>query len=528
ESPWVVQDDARQFIFWMQRWQNPELFPNDAIADYFQTVSPAGFKFIYRLADWGGLQPLTFHKLLPIPLFLLTTFFCFQLTVALCPIPLSGFMGATLLNLHLGSVDTVYSATPRAFAPLLSVAFLYFWVRQSWLCWLTVLIAGLIYPQTLLLFLGLAIAELIDFKKGRIQLISDPLRLRIHGVTAGLSLSLILFFALSISEHGPTLTAAQGQTLPELLDGGRNQFFSQSIIDYWLFSTRSGYFPRSLLTPLLLIFGFALPFFCCWPNRFSLVRSLQKLSLFPKLLIVSTFWFFLAHSYLFRLHLPSRYTHYSLPIALAVAAAVSLTIGLQSFPRRYRRGLIAGTLVVIAFYPLLQSGFPVTKYKTAPQPELYAFFQTLPTDSLIATTSSNADYLPMFAQRSVLASAETAIPYHWGYYQPLRTHIKRLLVAQYTPDASQLQQFLNDYDVDYWLLSPDTLILETLRKDRWLRQYQPEYDLAITNLKAGRIPALESYLDRCLVWQSDQTYLLSADCIRAESSESVSSLVSDN
>ncbi|NEQ85703.1 MAG: hypothetical protein F6K26_38040, partial [Moorea sp. SIO2I5] len=40
---YIVQDDARQHIFWMMRFLDPELFPKDLIADYFQTVAPAGY-----------------------------------------------------------------------------------------------------------------------------------------------------------------------------------------------------------------------------------------------------------------------------------------------------------------------------------------------------------------------------------------------------------------------------------------------------------------------------------------------------
>lgn len=37
-SEYVVQDDARQHVFWMQRFLEPELLPNDFIANYFQSV----------------------------------------------------------------------------------------------------------------------------------------------------------------------------------------------------------------------------------------------------------------------------------------------------------------------------------------------------------------------------------------------------------------------------------------------------------------------------------------------------------
>src|SRR5712691_1081892 len=45
--PYLVQDDARQHIFWMRRYLDPALFPNDLIANYFQTVAPIGYKAFY-------------------------------------------------------------------------------------------------------------------------------------------------------------------------------------------------------------------------------------------------------------------------------------------------------------------------------------------------------------------------------------------------------------------------------------------------------------------------------------------------
>ena len=49
-SQWVVQDDARQHVFWMLRYLDPELFPQDLIADYFQSVAPVGYTSLYKLA----------------------------------------------------------------------------------------------------------------------------------------------------------------------------------------------------------------------------------------------------------------------------------------------------------------------------------------------------------------------------------------------------------------------------------------------------------------------------------------------
>jgi len=53
----MVQDDARQHVFWMQRFLDPALFPRDLIADYFQSVAPAGYTAIYQMMAGVGINP---------------------------------------------------------------------------------------------------------------------------------------------------------------------------------------------------------------------------------------------------------------------------------------------------------------------------------------------------------------------------------------------------------------------------------------------------------------------------------------
>ncbi len=125
-SAYVVQDDARQHVFWMQRFLDPTLFNHDLIANYFQSVAPAGYSALYQLAAAVGVNPLVFNKLLPLLLGLVTSSYCFGVCLEILPVPVAGFIATLLLNqnLWIGSDDLV-SATPKAFADLLLLAFLY-------------------------------------------------------------------------------------------------------------------------------------------------------------------------------------------------------------------------------------------------------------------------------------------------------------------------------------------------------------------------------------------------------------------
>ena len=78
-SPYVVQDDARQHVFWAYRFVDPGLFPGDLIADYFQAVAPLGYSMLYEAAAAAGIEPLLLSKLLPVALGLIATWYCYRL-----------------------------------------------------------------------------------------------------------------------------------------------------------------------------------------------------------------------------------------------------------------------------------------------------------------------------------------------------------------------------------------------------------------------------------------------------------------
>jgi hypothetical protein len=93
-----IQDDARQHVFWMQRFEEPGLFPNDWIADYFQSVAPWGYSHLYKLASLLGFDPFSFNKLLPLLLSLLTTVLVMQVSWRLLPVASVGFVSSVILN----------------------------------------------------------------------------------------------------------------------------------------------------------------------------------------------------------------------------------------------------------------------------------------------------------------------------------------------------------------------------------------------------------------------------------------------
>lgn len=523
---YVVQDDARQHVFWMGRFVDPELFPRDLIADYFQSVAPLGYEWLYRSAAMLGIDPLQFSKFIPLILAILTTVYCFALSLQLLPIPLTAFVATLLFNQNFWMRDDLASGSPRAFLNLFFLAFLYYLLRRSLLpCLAAILLLGLFYPQYVLIAAGVLFLRLWTWQNGRVSLNPSPVdrRLCIAGlVTAFL---VMLPFALTSSEFAPTINAAQARMLPEFLPNGRSRFFYSDFGRYWLSGGRSGIQPP--LDPPLLCLGLLLPILLRFPNRFSLVKQIPRgLGILGQVTIVSLGMFFAAHAVLFKLHLPSRYTQHSLRVVLAMAAAIVLTILLDALfqwamaqSRQAKKLLAPGATLLAAallfLYPLTLDNFPKTTYVNGTAAPLYRYIAQLPKDTVIASVSEEASNLPSFTQRSILVGSEYAVPYHWGYYRQFRDRVLELIQTQYSPDLAEVKALIQKYKITQWLLDQPAFEVAYVAENRWLRQYQPATQEAVTRLEQSTVPALAQVAPTCAEYADERFVLLQAKCLLA-------------
>ena len=530
-SPYIVQDDARQHVFWMRRFLDPELFPNDLIADYFQSVAPLGYKLTYAIPAAIKIDPLVTSKILPSILGVITTYYCFALTMQLLPIPFTGFVAALLLNQNLWMQDGLISGTPKAFAIPLLLAFLYYYLRQSLSgTSTTILLLGLFYPSFVFICSGLLIIKLWQLKASFLRY-KPRLSKGFLFCFIGLSIAFLVLlpYVISTSEFAPTITVAQARHLPDFAPNGRSAFFNdRHPFDFWIGGSRSGLRIASALIPPLTYFAVLLPLILKFKQAFPLGQKVTaKLRILTDLILVSLVMFGIAHLLLFKLHLPSRYTQNSLRIVMAIAASISLTIITHflfkiifnrlvrtSFYQRLLAKLILFLLsMLLVIYPHLTNNFVWTQYVQGNAVELYEFLQQQPKDIMVASLASEADNLPTFAQRSILVSQEYAIPYHTGYYFPFRQEAIDLINASYSNDITVVKQFIRQYKIDFWLLETNSFTPEYITSNPWLQQHQTAAQNAIAFLKQGNIPALQAYQDSCSVLKTQQFNLISTECI---------------
>lgn len=521
---YVIQDDARQHVFWMLRFVNPDLFPNDLIADYFQSVAPIGYSNLYRFAAFVGINPLVFNKFVPGILTLVTTSYCFGVAVQLLPFPVTGFIASLILNQHLWMEDNLASGTPRAFFAPILLAFFYYLLGNSLIpCLIAIALMGLFYPQMVFIAIGILGIRLFSWRKGpRLSSRRPDYWFASAGLVIGFLV--LLPYILRVSAFDPVIDVATARISPEFLADGRNAFFFDDFWTYWFGNERSGMFAKTILTPATLSAALLLPLLIRFPQPFLLVRQIrQPTILLLHVIVVGIGLFLAAHALLFRLHLPSRYTQYSFPIVLALGSAITLTILLHTCllwvkTRPWLQKISASLLGIflvfaLIFYPSTLERFPKGNYKIGTKPELYRFFAQQPANIMIASLTGEADFIPSFSRRSVFVSRETAIPYHRGYYEVIQQRVTDLTQAQYSPDLQQVQNFVQKYNLDFWLINLGDFSAEYLEEHEWLQQFRPATRKATASLNQEITPAILNTVDACSVWRQGDWLVLDTQCI---------------
>jgi hypothetical protein len=515
----ILQDDARQHVFWMQRWQNDTLFPQDWIADYFQSNAPAGYSALYHLATIGGISPLIFNKILPLPLGLITAWYTYRFTLAIMPLPLAGCLSALFLAQDLWAKDDLISGVARAFVYPIFIAFLNYLLRGQLVpCLITIVLEGLFYPQFTLVMGGLLFIRLV-------QQWRDPAQRRLPIAGLALTATILGYYALQSSAYGPDTPAALARTMPEFLKRGRTEFFLPDPGRFWFWEKRSG-----LLTAIqshVQIAAIGLPWLC-WRGKKYLprIRQMQGASIFTELGIVALTLFGVAHALLFKLYLPGRYAQISLQLVVTIAGGITIALLLDQLKsqlfRSKRLAQFSLALIIVAFvYHPLRGQLPQGYSREISQiPQINQFIAQDPNPGIIATLSREANNLPSTTGHSIWVSREHALPYHQGYYQVIRERAIDLVKTAYSPDRAVVQAFTQKNQIRWWLI--DRRLLQASPLDarypdlQWLKQYSTTVEQVDRQLKTNQTPALVALSQTCNLKQENDFVLLDGACIASQ------------
>ncbi len=482
----VFDDDARQHVYWTAQYQDPTLFQGDILTSFIssQVLAPAGYRAIYQVGvGLIMLDPLTLSQLLTLILLLISMWLLDGLSKGLMT-DKRGRVFALGLFLFFSLYDAS-GGFPRTFAFPLLLAFLLL-LQKGAFPWasLIIIMEALLYPPVVLNSAALAGWHLLE---RFIPLVKKEARrggergfstgwnggkgasIRSDGfvswfrdlliLTAAISLTLLLLFSTyrgpGADLLGRQVTVEEARGMLEFHQGGRSAFFAESPFKYLLMG-------RSGIGAVHLI-------------GFAIILSVMGLVIGPLRILVPTLalhltWtslvlFGVAHLLLFRLHLPSRYTLYTLPLAFMLTIAANTGPFLDSArPKweRMRAKLFRGKVpiwvgwgvfgVLFSVYAYVQ-GHYICRFDTqvvALEPlerEMLSFVSTLPKDALVAGHPMDMDNVPLLARRKVLANRELSLPYYVGYYAEVRQRLLDMLEAYYATDWRELEDFVDRYDI---------------------------------------------------------------------------------
>lgn len=472
-NPYVINDDVRQQIFWMQVWQDPALFGSDLLADYARHYVPWGVQALYWLAS-GFLSPLTFSKVLPGLLFIALGCCLFGLGTRLGGRRL-GWAAAAVYWLMPFFLHVMAGGLARAFAAPLLAAFLLSWLTsRAWGLAASLLAISLCIPY---MFPLAAAALLLARAAGLAGLAAPPpFPVRpLHWLWFGVAALLVALFnyQFAASGYGPLVNYADMAGRPEFYARGRFAILPVPSLLWeliapweWLAPFRDGGLLPGIigvcaLLALLAAGGRRLE----WPALRPSLPPLAWVGLASLLLSV------LARIFLLKLFVPDRYLIYTLNIFYCLALAACVAALLPAFPRLRQRGLVLLLVAAVALGGLRLRNTGL--YDFSAYRDCYAALAAVPKDALIAGHPHLLDNTLTFAARRAFVTFELAHPWAQGYWERLRPRLEEFFAAYYAADPELVRDFCRRHAIDFLLVDDRHFTPEFLAGGRFAVPFEP-------------------------------------------------------
>lgn len=523
-NPYVVGDDVRQQIYWMQKWSDPELFTDDLLTEYAMNYVPWGVKAIYA-ATHSFINPLQFSSILSGFLFVLTAGFLFGLGLRLGD-QLTSLLTVCLYCLLGHFMENITSGVSRSFAYPLLAAHLFFLSGKN-LVWagVVILLASVLNPYIFLLCLVTqslflmhrywpafapwlpGVARLNYFTQRRLPR-SGPSIARPNSdadflqrpkiddsplggwkVVGSILLSglgcfffVLRYFFFNTTIFGPLVTPGDMIGHAEYSAVGRYEIFPQpsffyEIIRPWIFNLP---FIQWGPVPAWILAFLGLAIICYAIIRRKQFLDSSILRLLGYLLVSSLLLYVAARIFIFRLFVPSRYLEFSFNIFFCLVIAKCMRVAMIGWVSdRTVFPLLTTLLFILAGLQVYHVGI----YDYSNHAKLYRFLDTTPKNVLIAGHPEAMDNVLTFARRKAFVTYELSHTWYVSYWDILKKRTYDFFTAYYSGDPGDIYSFCRKNDVDYLVVRDSDFSEEQLRKGGI---YFEPFDSFVRNLAQGQ------------------------------------------
>ncbi len=497
-NPYVINDDVRQQIFWMQQWNDPEIYPDDLLARYARFYVPWGVQAVYYAGSFF-MNPVQFTKVVAGILYVVTAGFLFGLGLqfrnARAPIII-----VCVSFVFTAFMRKITGGLAQSFGFPLLLAYLFFLARENLLgCALVILLESALNPYIFLLcFVTHAIYLSYNYgppllkdlwKKfspaavigpigstsrssepsatiqdnpaaglkgfGRLFLVNIP-------VIAGVFLMALKHVVLNPSDLGNLVTWAAMQGNPEYTAAGRYEFIPAPS------------FFRELVRPWEMVFPLdGAGWFVGWMGIalvltvvvYACTRTDKKVDVagfraFGYLLPASVLMYIVSSLLFMKLFLPVRYLEFSLNVFYCILLGVCFTITQEWV------GWLKKSFVLIAVLCVVLGGvrnYHVGIYDYSSDAPLYKFLETTPKTSLIAGRPELMDNCVTFARRKAFVTYELSHAWIDRFWAIIKKRTFDFFDAYYAETPEEIWNFARYYGIDYLVVREADFLPERLR-----------------------------------------------------------------
>jgi len=517
-NEYVVANDVHQFIYWLEQLRDSVLFQNDIMTDYVKGIQPWGFTAFYFIF-LPIVDPLILCKILPIILLGVASVYFFKIAKFITDDDVTGFLAAFLFMTSRTFPYSMVGGLPRAFGMPLLIIFIYYFLKRDYVkISFIMLLQTLFYPMIFLIslftyafsFLALQKRKVIfDFNKRKI--VAFVLVLLI-----GMTILKVRYYFFNDPQIGSIATYEQIVDNPAFYEGGRDPLmptqpmltsmkfhFVNSFVGYERIRTPLKKINHPQLRIIAAKFAGAsvvLLFFF-----FIVRRRMSRLAGLLYLVGASLFLYKIADLVVMTIHFPDRYAQFPMRIVGPIIAAIFVgQIILMVKPINLKRILGLGIIIFILFcfhYDTYSGLDDFSQYK-----HLYSFVKGLEPTALIAAHPNLADGIPTFSQRKVFVKYELSYPFYDHYWETISKRTQDFFDAYYAEDRKEIYQFLEEYKIDYLIVSLNHFSREYLNKKAFY--FEPFNARIVENLQNRKQFALTTISNRNKIFNEDGIFII--------------------
>lgn len=459
-NQYVINDDVRQQIYWMQRWLDHELFQNDLLTRYAENYVPIGVKSIYH-AFSGIMNPVQFSKILTGLLFVVNALLLFIIGTRFTD-DLTAFIITVCSFLFTSFIAKMSGGMSQSFAYPLLFTYLYFLASKNLLgASLTIMIQSIFNPYIFVLCFAthslyllwnlwgyVALTDVESEERVQPEITLSKLILMNIPVLVGVLSMIIQHVYLRTTEFGDLISWVDIYGNIEYTSSGRYQLVPGPDL-YW-----------ELFRPvvLLLLFddygpvagtisaavGLIIVLWAVAINKWDL--DISKMSFLVYLVVASLTLYFISYEVIMRLFLPRRYVEFSFNLIYVIILGACVSSIVRSLDLRVH--WLAFLLVAV----LVSSGLRIHNvgiYDYSKDARLYEFLSTTPKNSTVAGPPEVIDNVVTFAKRKGFVTFELSHTWFTEYWRLIKKRTVDLFKAYYSDDPDIIRDFAEKNGINY-------------------------------------------------------------------------------